>query len=181
MRENFPQEEYKKMCGRLSPSQTSLEEILSVKKTGKAPKRRYRTLTGAAACVLLVCTMSVGAAAADGDIISDMAAQVSVWFRGITIDNEASTPYETVAYTEDGTQISVVHGSGENGKYYVTLIYHEDSKRLGVKVGENETDITDQLIADGSYTQDYTYEGKSCRLTVTGPPENASLQTEVLE
>ena len=30
-----------------------------------------------------------------------------------------------------GTQITVVHEYGEKGEYYVTLVYHEDIKRLG--------------------------------------------------
>ena len=101
-------------------------------------------------------------------------------FKNVTVDQEASTPYETVLHAEDGTQITVVHEYGEKGEYYVTLVYHEDTKRLGLTIGDKEIDITDQLREKGVYTQDYTFEGEERRLTVTGTPEDPKLETEIL-
>ena len=68
----------------------------------------------------------------------------------------------------------------EDGEYYVTLVYHEDSRRLGLNIGDTEIDITDQLRENGIYTQDYTFEGQERRLTVTGTPEEPQLETEIL-
>ena len=42
----------------------------------------------------------------------------------------------------------------------VTLVYHEDSRRLGLTIGDKENDITDPLREKGVYTQDYTLKGK---------------------
>ena len=67
---------------------------------------------------------------------------------------------ETVTYTEDGTEIRVVHGYGENGEYYVTLVYDADSGRLGLTIGEEEFDITEELQRNGTYTKEYSYDGK---------------------
>ena len=106
--------------------------------------------------------------------------QIAMVFKNVTVDQEASTPYETVLHAEDGTQITAVHEYGENGEYYVTLVYHEDTKRLGLTIEDKEIDITDQLKEKGVYTQDYTFEGEERRLTVTGTPEDPKLETEIL-
>ena len=66
----------------------------------------------------------------------------------------------------------------------MTLVYNEDTKRLGLTIEDKEIDkeidITDQLREKGVYTQDYTFEGEERRLTVTGTPEDPKLETEIL-
>lgn len=184
MRDKFPKENYKKACAQLKPSGQSVKEVIFMKKPGKHLWRRRKTFAGAAASAALICFLSVGVMAADTDIsevAQAVAGQISMVFKNLTVDNGASAPYETVCYAEDGTKLSFIHGYGENGEFYVQLIYHEDQKRLGLKIGEEEEDITEVLSKNGSYTQEYTWEGKRCRLTVTGKPENAKLETEVLE
>ena len=57
----------------------------------------------------------------------------------------------------------------------MSLVYHEDTKRLGLTIEDKEIDITDQLKEKGVYTQDYTFEGEERRLTVTGTPEDPKL------
>ena len=43
----------------------------------------------------------------------------------------------------------------------MTLVYHEDSGRLGLTVGEEEFDITEELQKNGTYTKEYSYDGKN--------------------
>lgn len=148
------------------------------------PRLKRKAFAATAASVVLICSLSVGVLAASGTDIRQAAGeavqQIAMVFKNVTVDQEASTPYETVLHAEDGTQITVVHEYGENGEYYVTLVYHKDSQRLGLTIGDKEIDITDQLKEKGVYTQDYTFEGEERRLTVTGTPEDPKLETEIL-
>ena len=169
MNEEFPKEIYQKACERLTPSSGSLREVYAVKKPKKYPRFKRKAFAATAA--------------SDTDIrqaAGEAVQQIAMVFKNVTVDQEASTPYETVLHAEDGTQITVVHEYGEKGEYYVTLVYHEDTKRLGLTIGDKEIDITDQLREKGVYTQDYTFEGEERRLTVTGTPEDPKLETEIL-
>ena len=167
-----------------NPSSGSLREVYAVKKPKKYPRFKRKAFAATAASVVLICSLSVGVlAASDTDIrqvAGEAVQQIAMVFKNVTVDQEASTPYETVLHAEDGTQITVVHEYGEKGEYYVTLVYHEDTKRLGLTIGDKEIDITDQLREKGVYTQDYTFEGEERRLTVTGTPEDPKLETEIL-
>lgn len=184
MNEAFSKEIYQKACERLTPSSGSLREVYAVKKPKKYPRLKRKAFAATAASVVLICSLSVGVlAASDTDIrqaAGEAVQQIAMVFKNVTVDQEASTPYETVLHAEDGTQITVVHEYGENGEYYVTLVYHKDSQRLGLTIGDKEIDITDQLKEKGVYTQDYTFEGEERRLTVTGTPEDPKLETEIL-
>lgn len=155
-----------------------------MKKPRKYPRFKRKAFAATAASVVLICSLSVGVlAASDTDIrqvAGEAVQQIAMVFKNVTVDQEASTPYETVLHADDGTQITVVHEYGEKGEYYVTLVYHEDIKRLGLTIGDKEIDITDQLREKGVYTQDYTFEGEERRLTVTGTPEDPQLETEIL-
>ena len=72
----------------------------------------------------------------------------------------------------------MVHGYGENGEYYVTLVYHADSGRLGLTIGEEEFDITEELQRNGTYTKEYSYDGRNYKAIVTGTPQKAELTIE---
>ena len=174
MNEAFPKEIYQKACERLTPSSGSLREVYAVKKPKKYPRLKRKAFAATAASVVLICSTDIRQAA--GEAVQ----QIAMVFKNVTVDQEASTPYETVLHAEDGTQITAVHEYGENGEYYVTLVYHEDTKRLGLTIEDKEIDITDQLKEKGVYTQDYTFEGEERRLTVTGTPEDPKLETEIL-
>ena len=184
MNEEFPKKIYQKACGHLTPSSGAVKEVYEMTKPKKYPRLKRKAFAGAAASLALTCSLSVGVlAASDTDVrqlAGEAAQQIAMVFKNLTVDKEASTPYETVLHAEDGTQITVVHEYGEDGEYYVTLVYHEDSGRLGLNIGDTEIDITDQLRENGIYTQDYTFEGQERRLTVTGTPEEPQLETEIL-
>ena len=162
MNEAFSKEIYQKACERLTPSSGSLREVYAVKKPKKYPRLKRKAFAATAASAALICSLSVGVlAASDTDIrqaAGEAVQQIAMVFKNVTVDQEASTPYETVLHAEDGTQITAVHEYGENGEYYVTLVYHEDTKRLGLTIEDKEIDITDQLKEKGVYTQNYTFE-----------------------
>ena len=176
MNEAFSKEIYQKACERLTPSSGSLREVYAVKKPKKYPRLKRKAFAATAASAALICSLSTDIRQAAGEAVQ----QIAMVFKNVTVDQEASTPYETVLHAEDGTQITVVHEYGENGEYYVTLVYHKDSQRLGLTIGDKEIDITDQLKEKGVYTQNYTFEGEERRLTVTGTPEDPKLETEIL-
>ena len=60
----------------------------------------------------------------------------------------------------------------------LTLVYHEDSKSLGLAIGGQEIDITEELLEDGVYTTEYTYEGKTYGVTIQGELETAQMKVE---
>ena len=179
MNKSFPKEKYQEICRGLQPSRESVREVITMKEPKKYSRIKRKTFVGAAACVTLIFSLSVGVVAAtNGDIVQNATNQLIIWYENLTIDKEASTPKETVTYTEDGTEIRVVHGYGENGEYYVTLVYHADSGRLGLTIGEEEFDITEELQRNGTYTKEYSYDGRNYKAVVTGTPEKAELATE---
>ena len=179
MNKSFPKEKYQEICRGLQPSRESVREVITMKEPKKYSRIKRKTFVGAAACVTLIFSLSVGVVAAtNGDIVQNATNQLIIWYENLTIDKEASTPKEIVTYTEDGTEIRVVHGYGENGEYYVTLVYHADSGRLGLTIGEEEFDITEELQKNGTYIREYSYDGKDYKAVVTGTPEKAELATE---
>lgn len=182
MNKSFPKEEYREVCLRLQPSRESVREVITMTKPRKYPRLKRKAFVGLAACIVLIFSLSVGVVAAtDGKIVQNITNQLVIWYENLTIDKNASTPKETIAYAEDGTEIHVVHGYGKNGEYYVTLVYHSDSGRLGLTIGEEEIDITEHLQKDGNYTREYFYEGKQYRATVTGTPKKAELTTQEIK
>lgn len=179
MNKLFPKEKYQEICRGLQPSRESVREVVTMKRPRKYSRIKRKTFVGAAACVTLIFSLSVGVVAAtDGEIVQNVANQLVIWYENLTIDKEASTPKETVAYAEDGTEIHVVHEYGENGEYYVTLVYHKDSGRLGLTVGEEEFDITEELQRDATYIKEYSYGGRKYKAIVTGTPQKAELAIE---
>lgn len=96
----------------------------------KEPKKysriKRKTFVGAAACVTLIFSLSVGVVAAtNGDIVQNATNQLIIWYENLIIDKEESTPKETVTYTEDGTEIRVVHGCGESGAFPGSVFFSE--------------------------------------------------------
>lgn len=182
MEHDFPREIYRRACGSIRPfAQPEKEDAMSGGPR-KIPYLKRKTVVVFASVLTLLFSMSVAAVAAtDGQIVKDVAHQLIIWAEGITVDEAASTPEETVGYTKDGVKITIVHGQEKAGGDRAELIYHADHGRLGLKIGEEETDITERLLADGVYTEEYSFEGERFRVTVTGQPENAVLAEERID
>lgn len=97
----------------------------------------------------------------------------ALWFRNLTLDEEASTQDHMVLRAEDGTYITI-----DQDERNPKLVYHEDSKSLGLAIGGQEIDITEELLEDGVYTTEYTYEGKTYGVTIQGELETAQMKVE---
>ncbi|OUP48281.1 hypothetical protein [Lachnoclostridium sp. An181] len=177
MPDHFPKEQYKKACDMLTPSTAFTKEAICMIKPKKRSHFKSRTFVAFASVLILLFSVSiVSVAATNGEILKG----VAYFLDELVLDTKNSTPKEKVYHTEDGTNIHVVDGYGDNGEYYVTLISMEDSGRLHLKIGEVEKDITDELNEKGIYTEEYTYNGLDMKLTVTGDSENPILSTELI-
>ena len=100
-------------------------------------------------------------AATNGDIVQNATNQLIIWYENLTIDKEASTPKEDSSPIQKTEQKYVWYMDMEKTENVtVTLVYHADSGRLGLTIGEEEFDITEELQRNGTYTKEYSYDGK---------------------
>ena len=108
-------------------------------RAGKRPWRKKKAFVTLAAVLALTLSVSiVSVAATDGKIVEEVKDKVSVWFRNLTLDEEASTQDHMVLRAEDGTYIAI-----DQDERNPKLVYHEDSKSLGLAIGGREIDITE--------------------------------------
>lgn len=178
MPDDFPKERYKKACDMLTPSTALTKEVIYMRIPKKRSHLKSRTFVAFASILVLLFSVSiVSVAATNGKIIED----IVYFFDDLVLDAGQSTDHEKLYHTEDGTDIRVVDDYGENGEYYVTLIYMADSSELHLKIGEAEKNITEELDTNGIYTEEYTYDGQRMKVTVTGDSKNADLLTEEIE
>lgn len=174
MADRFPEEEYRRACSGLKPSLQAEWEAVNMASPVKRPLRKKKAFVTVAAALALALSLSiVSVAATDGKIVEEVKDKVSLWFRNLTLDEEASTKEQMVLRSEDGTYITLDQ-SEENPR----LIYHEDSKSLSLMIDGKEMDITEELLENGSYTVEYTCEGKKYSVTIQGDPETAEMEVE---
>ena len=170
MEDRFPEEEYRRVCSALKPSFQAEQEVVNMAEPGKRPWRKKKAFVTLAAVLALTLSVSIVSVAATEEVKD----KVSVWFRNLTLDEEASTQDHMVLRAEDGTYIAIDQDE-QNPK----LVYHEDSKSLGLAIGGQEIDITEELLEDGVYTTEYTYEGKTYGVTIQGELETAQMKVEL--
>ena len=108
MEDRFPEEEYRKVCSALKPSFQAEQEVVNMAEPGKRPWRKKKAFVTLAAVLALTLSVSiVSVAATDGKIVEEVKDKVSVWFRNLTLDEEASTQDHMVLRAEDGTYIAI--------------------------------------------------------------------------
>ena len=56
------------------------------------------------------------------------------------------------------------------------MISHVDSGTLGLKVGEDETDITHELTEQGEVVAEYDKDGRSYQVRVFGTVDDPSME-----
>lgn len=174
MEDRFPEEEYRRVCSALKPSFQAEQEVVNMAEPGKRPWRKKKAFVTLAAVLALTLSVSiVSVAATDGKIVEEVKDKVSLWFRNLTLDEEASTQDHMVLRAEDGMYIAI-----DQDERNPKLVYHEDSKSLGLAIGGQEIDITEELLEDGVYTTEYTYEGKTYGVTIQGELETAQMKVE---
>ena len=64
MNKSFPKEKYQEICRGLQPSRESVREVITMKEPKKYSRIKRKTFVGAAACVTLIFSLSVGVVAA---------------------------------------------------------------------------------------------------------------------
>lgn len=98
----------------------------------------------------------------------------------LTIDKEtlekSAEGKEISVSTQEGVNIRLIEGYGDDDQYYVTLISHVDSGTLGLKVGEDETDITYELAEQGEVVAEYDKDGRSYQVRVFGTVDDPSME-----
>ena len=89
MNKSFPKEKYQEICRGLQPSRESVREVITMKEPKKYSRIKRKTFVGAAACVTLIFSLSVGVVAAtNGDIVQNATNQLIIWYENLTIDKK---------------------------------------------------------------------------------------------
>lgn len=181
MEHDFPRAIYQRACSRIRPSAQPEREAIMNERPRKIPCFKRKTFVVFASVLTMLFSMSVAAVAATGgEIVKDVVRQIFRW-ADLSVSEEESAPGKTVCYTEEGQKITIVHQQNKTGEECAELIYHADQGWLGLKIGEEEKDITEELLSKGVYTEEYSAAGKRFRATVTGRPESAILETEAID
>lgn len=165
-------ENYKTACGTLWPDTKKVEALIK-SKGSKKRMRHKKTAVLIAACTGIFACSIVGTAAAEHF-------QIRIFADGKIIQSAAEMEKK-----EDGYMIHVKEGkkteremsiAEELGVYVIT---HADHDKVGLVLGENEIDITDDLQETGEYKEMWENEGKTYLVEVTdGSPEPTVTVTE---
>lgn len=157
---------YHEACRELRAPEEKIEEILTMTKTGSIKKRvrPMRTLLVAAAAVAM---MAVGVSAANPEVMQGIFARITTVVRVDEFRQEMTTT--------DGEQITVL-------SVPKIEIENQDGRAVLVIDGE-QTDITDALAEEGSYTYEKsTQQGTRLLVAVNGSgAEDWTMEVSVYE
>lgn len=186
MDRGVPGDGYRRACSQLRPSARAVQEVMEMKEKSDNDKEkknipwvRKKSFVTAAASVCLLVSLSAGTVAAtDGQVVEAIKDGVKEIF--LTIDKEtlekSAEGKEISVSTQEGVNIRLIEGYGDDDQYYVTLISHVDSGTLGLKVGEDETDITHELAEQGEVVAEYDKDGRSYQVRVFGTVDDPSME-----
>lgn len=165
-------ENYKTACGTLWPDQKKVEALMQRKVRGKRI-RHTKAAVLLAACVGIFACSIVGTAAAKHF-------QVRFFADGKAIQAEAEIEKNKEAYRihiqeENKTEREMTLAE-QLGVY---VVVHADMDTVGLVLGDQEMDITDEMQKSGEYETMWEKDGKSYFVKVTdGKPEPTVTVTE---
>ena len=144
---------YKMACTRLRPDQHAVNKVMQRKRAARRPARR-KAVVLAAACIF-----------ADGKVL-----QI-----GAGLEKKGD---QYVIHMEEGTGTSREMTEAE--KLGVSVVRHEDQQTIGLVLGEEERDITEEIRRDGQYETIWEKDGKTYRIQVTDaePEPNVTITEE---
>ena len=156
----FDPREYREVCRELRAPEKKIEEIIAMTEQ-RTHKRRFRALgTGLAVCAAAA-TMVVGVAAANPEAAQEFFAHIT---SVVTVGE-----FRRDLTTEEGEQVTVL-------ELPQATVENRDGRAILVVDGE-ETDVTDQLKAAGSYTRELSFGGTQVTVTVEGSATEWMLTT----
>ena len=150
---------YREACRELRAPEEKVEEIVTMSQQNHTKSRRpVRAVLIAAAAAAM---MAVGVSAANPQAVQELFFQIATV---IQVDE-----FRQEMTTEDGEQVTVFH----------TPEVHVENRagRALLVVNGEETDITDQLKAAGSYTRELSFGGTQVTVTVEGSATEWMLTT----
>ena len=164
---------YKMACIRLRPDQHAVNKVMLRKRAARRPARR-KAVVLAAACIGMFACSIVGTAAA-------RQFQVEFFVDGKVLQIGAGLEKkgdQYVIHMEEGTRTSREMTEAE--KLGVSVVRHEDQQTIGLVLGEEERDITEEIRRDGQYETIWEKDGKTYRIQVTDaePEPNVTITEE---
>ena len=156
--------QYKRACAKLLPGQQAVNEVIQMKPVRQARRRlmHKKAVALAAACMGIFACSIVGTAAARHF-------QVEFFVDGKVLQIGATMEQDSDGY--------VIHmDEKEQGQRDMTLaellgisvVHHADKNTVGLVLGEEERDITEELRTHGSYQPAWEQDGKTYVIRVTG-------------
>lgn len=164
---------YKMACTRLRPDQHAVNKVMQRKRAARRPARR-KAVVLAAACIGMFACSIVGTAAARQFQV-EFFADGKVLQIGAGLEKKGD---QYVIHMEEGTRTSREMTEAE--KLGVSVVRHEDQQTIGLVLGEEERDITEEIRRDGQYETIWEKDGKTYRIQVTdaGPEPNVTITEE---
>ena len=147
----FDPKEYCEVCRELRAPEKKIEEIIAMTEH-RTPKKWVRSLGAGLTACAAAATMVVGVAAANPEAAQEFFAHIT---SAIKVDE-----FRRDLTTKDGEQVTVL-----------------DLPQAILVVNGEETDITDQLKAAGSYTRELSFGGTQVTVTVEGSATEWMLTT----
>lgn len=158
----FDPKKYCEVCRELRAPEKKIEEIIAMTEH-HTQKRRFRTLGAGLAVCAAAATMVVGVAAANPEAAQEFFAHIT---SVVTVGE-----FRRDLTTEDGERVTVLD-------LPQATVENRNGRAILVVDGE-ETDITEQLEAVGSYTREASSDGTQVTLTVEGSAAEWTLSTTV--
>ena len=156
----FDPKEYCEVCRELRAPEKKIEEIIAMTEH-RTPKKWVRSLGAGLTACAAAATMVVGVAAANPEAAQEFFAHIT---SAVKVDE-----FRRDLTTKDGEQVTVLD-------LPQATVENQNGRAILVGNGE-ETDITDQLKAAGSYTRELSFGGTQVTVTVEGSATEWMLTT----
>ena len=156
----FDPKEYCEVCRELRAHEKKIEEIIAMTEH-RTPKKWVRSLGAGLTACAAAATMVVGVAAANPEAAQEFFAHIT---SAVKVDE-----FRRDLTTKDGEQVTVLD-------LPQATVENQNGRAILVVNGE-ETDITDQLKAAGSYTRELSFGGTQVTVTVEGSATEWMLTT----
>ena len=156
----FDPKEYCEVCRELRAPEKKIEEIIAMTEH-RTPKKWVRSLGAGLTACAAAATMVVGVAAANPEAAQEFFAHIT---SAVKVDE-----FRRDLTTKDGEQVTVLD-------LPQATVENQNGRAILVVNGE-ETDITDQLKAAGSYTRELSFGGTQVTVTVEGSATEWMLTT----
>lgn len=161
-------ENYKTACGTLWPDQKKMEALVQRKARGKSI-RHTKAAVLLAACIGIFACSIVGTAAVNHFQVQFLVDEKAIQAEAEFEKNKEEYRIHVQEENETGKEMTLAEQLG------VYVVVHADIDTLGLVLGDQEIDITDEMRKSGEYETMWEKDGKSYLVKVTDGKEEPTV------